>query len=382
MKNINIADYKTPGQLITALLKELGWSNRILAIVLGIGESDVSKFVNDTRSLTADMAILLEEAFGVSADDFMQIQRSYDLAKARIISRPDPKRAARAHLFGGLPVAEMIKRGWLDVSDIRQISSVENELVKFFKASSVNDIEILPHAAKKTEVVGEVTDVQLAWLYRVRQIASELIVAKYSPQAVNACVAKLSSLLLSKEEARKVPRLLAEAGIRFVIVESLPSAKIDGVCFWLNDTSPVIGMTMRHDRIDNFWFVLRHELEHVIQRHGLIKAVLDAELEGAKAGVGNDVSDDERVANQAASDFCVPPKLMKAFIARKSPYFSEQDIVAFASIAKVHPGLVAGQIRHATGKYNLFTNHLVKIRSVITPNAAADGWGDVYPVEN
>jgi HTH-type transcriptional regulator/antitoxin HigA len=284
-------------------------------------------------------------------------------------------------VFSGLPVSEMIRRGWLNVGDIRNIESVESELVSFFKSSSIEEIEFLPHAAKKTQVLGEITAVQLAWLYRVRQIASELIVAKYSQQSVISCVDKLSSLLLSKEEIRKVPKILAEAGIRFVIVEALPSAKIDGVCFWLNELSPVIGMTLRHDRIDNFWFVLRHELEHVIQKHGIEKAVLDADLEGSRAGVGDDVSDDERIANQAAADFCVPPKLMKAFIARKAPFFTEQDIIAFSSIAKVHPGLVAGQIRHITGKYNLFSNHLVKVRSVITPNAATDGWGDVYPVE-
>jgi HTH-type transcriptional regulator / antitoxin HigA len=375
-------DFKTPGQLLQFLLDGMGWSNRVLAAILETEETGISKLTSDRKSFTPEIAISLEEVFGVKAEKFLSLQRDYDLAKARIVSRPNPQRAKRAQLFSGLPVAEMIKRGWLDVTDIRDVSSIENELVKFFKASSVDDIEVLPHAAKKTGVVGDVTDVQLAWLYRVRQIASELIVGKYSPQSVCACVEKLSSLLLSKEEARKAPKILAEAGIRFVIVEALPSAKIDGVCFWLNDTSPVIGMTLRHDRIDNFWFVLRHELEHVIHRHGLTKAVLDAELEGARAGVGDDVPEDERIANKAAADFCVPSKLMKAFIARKAPFFAEQDIIAFASVAKVHPGLVAGQIRHATGKYNLFASHLVKIRSVITPGAATDGWGDVYPVES
>lgn len=376
------SNFKTPGQLLQSLLDERGWSNRVLAAIMEAEETGICKLIADKKSFTPEIAISLEEVFGVDAEKFLALQRDYDLAKARIISRPNPQRAKRAQLFSGLPVAEMIKRGWLNVTDIRDVPSIEIELVKFFKASSVEDIEALPHAAKKTAVAGDVTDIQLAWLYRVRQIASELVVAKYSSQSVIDCVSRLSSLLRSKEEARKVPKILAEAGIRFVVVEALPSAKIDGVCFWLNETSPVIGMTMRHDRIDNFWFVLRHELEHVIQKHGMTKAMLDAELEGARAGVGDDVVEEERVANQAAADFCVPPKLMKAFIARKSPFFAEQDIIAFASIAKVHPGLVAGQIRHITGKYNLFASHLVKVRSVITPNAAADGWGDVYPVEN
>jgi HTH-type transcriptional regulator/antitoxin HigA len=375
-------DFKTPGQLLQHLLAERGWSNRVLAVVLDTEESGISKLIADKRPLSPELAISLEEVFGVAADQFLALQRDFDLAKARIVSRPNPSRAMRANIFGSLPASEMIKRGWLDVSDIRDMPSVESELAKFFKVSSIADVEILPHSAKKTEAFGDITDVQLAWLYRVRQIASELIVAKYSQESVEECAKKLSSLLNSKEEARKAPRILAEAGIRFVIVEALPSAKIDGVCFWLNDKSPVIGMSMRYDRIDNFWFVLRHELEHVIQRHGLVKASIDAELEGGNAGVGDDVPEEERIANRAASEFCVPQKLMKAFIARKSPYFSEQDILAFSSVAKVHPGLVAGQIRYITGKYNLFTSHIVKIRSVVSPSAAVDGWGDVYPVEN
>jgi len=373
---------RSPGQLIEEALKAKGWTQRVLSIVLGMDETGVNKIIGNKRPVTADMALMLEEVLGISAERFMELQQTYDLAKARITARPDPKRATRAQLFGGLPVTEMIKRGWLNVDNIKDVPAIETELARFFKASTIDDIEVLPHAAKKTEVVGGITDVQLAWLYRVRQIASELIVAKYSQLSALSCIKKLSGLLYSREEARKVPKILAEAGIRFVIVESLPSAKIDGVCFWLNENSPVIGMGMRYDRIDNFWFVLRHELEHVIQRHGQDKAVLDTELEGVNAGVGTEIPEEERIANRAAADFCVPSKMMKAFVDRKSPYFAEQDILAFSSMTKVHPGLIAGQIRHITGRYNLFANHLVKIRSVVTPNAAVDGWGDVYPVED
>ena len=159
-----------------------------------------------------------------------------------------------------------------------------------------DEIEILPHAAKKTQVASEATSTQLAWLYRVKEIVNEMLVAKYSPSSVRSAIPKLSHLLSSPEQARKVPRILAECGIRFVIVESLSSAKIDGVCFWLDEKTPVIGMTLRHDRIDNFWFVLRHELEHVLQLHGLNAVMLDAELEGERAGTGTTIVEEERIA--------------------------------------------------------------------------------------
>jgi HTH-type transcriptional regulator/antitoxin HigA len=177
-----------------------------------------------------------------------------------------------------------------------------------------------------------------------------------------------------------VPRILGECGIRYVIVESLSSAKIDGACFWLNDSAPVIGMSMRFDRIDNFWFVLRHEIEHVLRLHGQGAIVLDTELEGERAGVGDQVSEAERVANQAAVEFCVPQHALQRFIERKHPFFNDRDVVGFARTYKIHPGLVAGQLQHRTGRYDRLRNHQVKIRSIVAPGAMVDGWGDTAPV--
>ena len=231
--NMDADDYRTPGQLIGGLLASKGWSQRTLAIVLGMDETGINRIISDKRPVTAKLALAFAELFGVQADRFLELQSSYDLAKARISAMPDPGRATRAHLFGGLPIADMIKRGWIEAEDIRDVPTVEASLATFFGVASPNDIEILPHAAKKTHVTEEATPAQLAWLYRVKQIADDVIVPGYSPRSVRNAIPKLDALKASPEEARKVPRILAESGIRFVIVESLPSTKIDGVCFWL-----------------------------------------------------------------------------------------------------------------------------------------------------
>jgi HTH-type transcriptional regulator/antitoxin HigA len=373
--------FRSPDQLIDALLKEKGWTNRVLSLVLGMDETAVSRIVNGKRAIDADLAVILEEAFSVPAEHFLELQQSYDLSQARLAARPDPVRETRAHLFGKLPVSEMIKRGWINAKDLKD-PMVQPELVRFFGVNRVEDIEILPHAAKKTQVNTEATPVQLAWLYRVRKIASEMLVARYSPSSAKSAISKLKPLLSAAEEARKVPRILAEHGIRFLVVESLPSAKIDGVCFWLNENAPVIALSMRFDRIDNFWFVLRHELEHVDQRHGAGGMMLDSDLEGDSAGTGEGIAEEERVANAAAAEFCVPKQMLEAFVARKAPMFSERDILAFAKMINVHPGLIAGQLRRRIGRYDRFGNHIVKIRSIVTPNAITDGWGDVVPLGN
>jgi len=374
-------DYKTPGQLIDDLLAKRGWTKRILAIILEMDETAVSKIISGKRAVDADLSLILSELFDVPAKEFLELQQKYDLAKAQIVSRPDPQRSARAHLFGDLPITQMIKRGWIEADSIKDVPQVEKALTKFFNASSVEEIEILPYAAKKTQTFMPVTSSQLAWIYRVKQIASEMIVGQYTKTAVNGALSKLKNLMHATEETRKVPRILAECGIRYVIVEALPSSKIDGVCFWLDENSPVIAMSLRYDRIDNFWFVLRHELEHVLLGHGKNAIMLDVELVGEKAGSNTNIADEERVANEAAANFCVPQKRLNSFIARKAPFFRENDMLGLANVLCVHPGILAGQIQHKTERYNLFRKYQVKIRHLVIPSAMVDGWGNIAPVD-
>jgi HTH-type transcriptional regulator/antitoxin HigA len=375
-------EYATPGQLIADLLAQRGWTQRTLALVLEKDESTINKIVAGKGSITTETALALEDVFGVSAERFLELQRKYDLAVARIAARPDRGRATRAALFGDLPITAMVKRGWINAKDPQNLKEVEAGLTRFFGVKSADEIEILPHAARKTQVNTDVSPSQLAWLYRVKAIAEDLLVAKYSTTALNQAIGKLHALTTAPEEARKVPRILTECGIRFVIVESLPSAKIDGVCFWLDDHSPVVGLSMRHDRIDNFWFVLRHELEHVRLGHGRSAMILDTDLEGERAGTGPGIPEEERLANAAAQDFGVPTTKMDGFIARKAPFFSERDLLGFAKILGVHPGIIAGQLQHRTGRYDRFRQHLASIRSYVVTGAPVDGWGDVYPLDD
>lgn len=352
----------------------------MLAVVLDRDEAVVNRLVADKRRIDAEMALMLESVFGVPADRFLELQQKYDLLLARTVSRgTDPAMARRATLFGKLPVSEMIKRGWLSATDVRD-PKVERELARFFGVTSPDEIEVLPHAAKKTDVFGAASPAQVAWLYRVRRIADEVLVPKYSLAKLRATIAEFRHLLNAAENARHVPKMLMECGVRYVIVETIGDAKIDGVCFWLKDgTSPVVGMTCRFDRIDNFWFVLRHELEHVLHEHGRAAVMLDADLV-AESGDRVPVPEEERIANEAAAEFCVPQEKLRKFITVKAPLYSERDMVGFARTLRVHPGIVAGQLRHATGRYELFKKHLVKIRSAVTPTATVDGWGDVVPL--
>lgn len=372
------AAYRTPGQLIEGLLHARGWDQEVLAFVLGVTRAAVSHLVTGRRRIDAETALALADVFGVDADRFLDLQKSYDLGKALLTVQPDPGRATRATLFASLPISEMIQRGWISPLNPKDFGHVESALTRFFGVDSVDQIPVLPHAAKKTNAESTATPAQLAWIQRVRQLAGDMVVPRYSAEKLRDAIDKLSTLLFSADEVRNVPKILAEAGIRFVLVESLRAGKIDGVCLWLNDRSPVIGMSLRFDRINNFWFVLRHELEHVLRTHGQSPPVLDVELDAAST----DISLEEREANDAASEFCVPKQLLDAFVSRKKPLFAERDVVAFARMLKVHPGIVVGQLQRLTMRYDILRKHLVKIRTLVSPGSVVDGWGDVASVGN
>ena len=373
------SDFKSPGQLISHLVNEKGWSKRVLATVLGMSETIVNKMTTDVRPISASEALLLEEVFDVPADNFLDLQTKYNLAKAKIKSTPDAGRAARAELFTKLPISAMVNRGWLKIPDVKDFVTVESELQQFFGVRSSKDIPVFPHAAKKTEVATGTSSAQLAWLYRVRKIALEMIVPPATKSSIENAIKLITPLRVSEASTRKVPEILQKCGIRFLIVEGLPSAKIDGVCFWLSDSAPVIALAMRFDRIDNFWFVLRHELEHARCGHGKTIITIDSDMEsGSENG---EILEEERVANEAAADFCAPAKKMDSFIARKSPLFSERDLLGFSKIHKTHPGLATGQIHARTERYELFRKHLVKVSPYVIPASIVDGWGSVASTE-
>jgi HTH-type transcriptional regulator/antitoxin HigA len=362
-----------PGHFIREELEARGWTQRDLAFILGVPEQSVNQIIVGKRGISSEMAKALAASFAVSPEFFVNLQNAYDLSRAR---EPDPSVKRRACLQSSYPVREMIRRGWLEDTDAAML---ELQMARFFEGSDYNDIPHMPHAAKKTRY-NDVPPTQLAWLFRVRQISRSVEASPYSAKALKEALGRLRRLTLDPEEAQHVPRILKECGVRFIVVESLPRAKIDGVCFWLDKSSPVIGMSLRFDRIDNFWFVLRHEMEHVLCKHGQTGEMIDAELEGERAGTGPHVPEAERVANSAASDFCVPTTEMESFIAGKSPFFSERDVLAFAGRIGVHPALVVGQIRNHLQRWDYLNRYLTKIRSFVIARAIVDGWGQVFPI--
>ncbi|MGF7191903.1 HTH-type transcriptional regulator/antitoxin HigA [Robbsia andropogonis] len=361
------AEVFPPGEFLREELDARGWSQQELADILDRPARLISELISGKRAVTPETARGLADAFGTSAEYWMNLESQFQLSKLR--DNGDMV-ARRATLYEKFPVREMIRRGWILASD--NVDTLEKRFCDFFGIASVQEIPMLSHAAKKTNEEADVTPLQRAWLFRVRAMAIQQQLPAYSRAKLEAALPQLQRFLLSAEEVRHVPRILADAGVRLSLVEPMAGSKIDGACFWIDEKKPVIGMTLRFDRIDNFWFVLRHEIEHVLREDGKnSEPIVDSDI----GDVTVSLPETERIANAAAADFCVPKKELENFIARVQPYFSEQKVLLFANRINVHPGLVVGQLQRKLDRHDFLRKHQVKIRSLLVPSADVDGWG-------
>lgn len=360
----------SPGAVIKDELEARGWSQRDLAFVLGQTEQQLNPLLSGKRAISADMARTLGAAFDVDAQFFANLQSQFDISRAK---EPDPDVKTRAMLQGQFPVRDMIRRGWIQETEG---SLLEMQVRQFFEAGNDNTGVDIAFAAKRTHY-DQTPPAQLAWVYRVRQIARAIQTPSYSEDALRTCLPKLRALMIHPEAVREAVQLLQECGVRVVIVEALPGAKIDGVCTWLADDQPVIGLSTLYDRLDNFWFVLRHEIEHVLEGDGKVGIGMLDNLTGQE-----DASEDCEIrANREAADFCIPQSKMDSFYNRKHPYFSEKDVIGFSAVIGVHPAIVVGQLQKRMGRYDYLRKYQVPIRKYLLESSVSDGWGNSAKTE-
>ncbi|MEX2283396.1 MAG: helix-turn-helix domain-containing protein [Gemmatimonadota bacterium] len=364
MSELKAAEVFPPGEILKDELEERGWSQVEFAEIIGRDVSLVSDIIKGKRAITPTVAKEIGAAFGQNPMHWMNMDAAYRLEQA---SEPPARISGAAKVRARYPVRAMMNRGWIQKSESPEV--VETNLLKFFNIASLDDLPTFKYAARKSSAptnYEEITEVQRAWLFRVKQIAMTMVVRRaYSEDSLRNALPELKKLMGEPEEIRHVPRILDECGVRLVVVEPLPGSKVDGVCFWLDEISPVIGLSLTRDRIDNFWFNLRHEIEHVLARH----AVFDSEIDPS------DVSQEESQANREAGEFCVPSEVMDDFIARKRPIFSERNIIGLAARLGIHPGVVVGQLQRKIDRWNLLRKHQVRIREILTAAAMTDGYG-------
>lgn len=362
-----------PGTFIEEELAARGWAQADLAYILDMNVSQLNKLIKGATKITPDTAVALGDAFDMPAEFFMNLQKLYDLHTAR---KADPGVKTRATWLSVFPIREMINRGWIENAEP---DLLDLQMMRFFDKNRIEDIPfvsdapLLAHAARKSDYDGT-TEIQYVWLTRVRKMAEQIHCPPYSEDALRKSLPVIKEHLLLKEDLIHIPEILHRCGVRFVLVEHLPGSKIDGVCVWLGG-QPVIGLTLRLDRIDNFAFVLRHEIEHVLNGDGREHTFAPVDSD---TGKGTDLGC-EKVANDAAASFCVTSALLQSFIARKSPFISREDVLQFAARMEVHPGIVVGQIQNHTKKWNWLRDYQIGVREHLMDWRYKDGWGHFSP---
>jgi HTH-type transcriptional regulator/antitoxin HigA len=362
------AEIFPPGEFLREELEARNWTQQELAEILDRPPRLISELLAAKRAVTPETAQGLAQAFGTSAEYWLNLESQYQLSK--LGARTDYVER-KALLYSKFPVREMLRRGWIAAAT--NLDVLEQNFCEFFRISNPSEVPSFAHSARKTDALAAPTMLQLAWLFRVRAMADRQLLAPYAPEVLERAVTHLKALRTAPEEARRVPRILADAGVRFVVAEQMPGSKIDGACFWLDDSKPVIGMSLRHDRIDNFWFVLRHEIEHVLREDG--KGTSEPIVDSDVGVASEELPEIEARANSAAAHFCVEASQLDDFVLRVNPFFSEQKIAAFAARIGVHPGIVVGQLHRKLGRFDFLRRHQVKVRAHILPSADVDGWG-------
>jgi HTH-type transcriptional regulator / antitoxin HigA len=360
----------TPGERLKAELQSKGWTQSDLAMILGRPIQVINEIISSKKAITPETAVQLGTAFQTGPDMWLQLEARYRLS---LIETPTNDVAHRARLFSLAPVKDMERRGWIKKTVTAE--ELEAELCRFY---AINTLDAEPDVAvsfRKTSKSESMNISQRAWCFHVKRMAQSVTVAPYSDTAFDKGIKKLRRLTGWPEETRKVARILAETGIRFVVAEPLPNTKIDGVAFWLDSSSPVIALSIRYDRIDSFWQTLGHELWHIKNRDD---SVIDTDIVGESRPSPAEQDAIERRADIEAAAMWISQEEIESFILRVGPLYSRSRINQFANRLVIHPGIIVGQLQYR-GEMGCqaLRDTLVKVRDIVVAEALTDGWGRV-----
>jgi len=321
-----------------------GLSQRQLADAIGLKEQQIQRYEAEEYA-SANLHRLAEVANALDLN-------ISEVAEFRAIAQR-PLEADKADLaWDQFPIKEMYRRNWLEgfSGSLEEAVANAEELVKNFVESSL-DRPVQAFARQRVRSGGVVNwYALLAWQCRIIALAKKRNLEKKTKQKTitEEWLTKLAHLSRVDDWEKKVIEGLQDVGVRLVIESHLPNTYLDGAAFLLPDGSPVIGMTLRYDRLDNFWFVLFHELVHVMKhlQKGNIESIFD--------DLDVEAGDIEQEADEQAGEILVPEDKWNTALAR---YLRSKDsIIDFASELDIHPAIVAGKIRREAKNYTILTD--------------------------
>ena len=322
-----------PGDRLQRELAARGWTQRDLAEIMGRPVQTVNEIMKGGKQITAETARQLAEAFDTSPDLWLSLETAYRLSLAE---RPSDEIARRRQLYAAAPVGEILRRGWLGRATT--LDQIEQALCQFLGVKSIDEDPKVPIAGlRRTMTRDPEPRAQVAWVKRTEALARDQPVGADFDR--DRLATDIPGLLATSPEPNahcEVPAFLLARGVHFVLVPHLPKTYQDGAAFAI-DSRPIIGMTLRYDRLDHFWFTLTHELAHVVLGH---EGVID---QFGKPG-GDEATESQ--ANTTASTWLIDPSAYAAFLDRTDSRPSRADIIEFADAIGRHPGIVVGRLHH------------------------------------
>lgn len=329
-----------PIDAIAYRLEELGLKQKDFGEIIG-SRSRASEVLARKRPLSLDMIRSIHEGLSIPAEVLIGAPRT----AGETIDTQD------WNLF---PIKEMRRRGWLDDETLPN-SSGEELIRSFFSKSSASSTPAL----LRRSVVGSHGKSDsysiYAWMAQVLIKAKEKkrVEARYVAGSItDEFLRQLSKLSRSEQGPLLAREFLAMKGITLVIEPHLPKTFLDGAAMLDLEGAPVIGMTLRYDRVDNFWFTLMHELIHVQRHLGKHGSAFIDDSEAVNT------SKYEAEADILAAEAFIPRQVWKSSDAyrQKKP----EMVKALADNLMIHPAIVAGRIRREANNFRLLKDFVVE----------------------
>ncbi len=332
-----------PVEAIKFRMEQLGMTRKDMVPYIGT-KSKVSEVLNGKRPLTLAMMRSLNKNLGISAEVLLK-EPGADF----------PKEMQNLE-WGKFPVVEMAKRCWLP--KVKKLKESAEELLREF-ISQAGGLEAVSVAFFRQGKGGRYNSKMdhyalTAWCVRVLALARKNpLKNKYVKGSIKHNVFQEIARLSYFENGPLLAReYLEKQGIHLIVVSHLPKTYLDGAAMLMPDGTPVIGLTIRHDRIDNFWFCLLHELAHVAKHLSRSAPVIidDLDLRRVDAKLEDKA---EREADEMASDGLIPRKVWEKNLMREK--VTAKKVIELAEKLKINSAIIAGRIRYEQNNYRLLS---------------------------
>lgn len=333
--NAELAESFPPGDYLAEELAERHWSQSDFAEILGRPTQFVSEIISGKKEITRESAAQIGAALGTSAELWLNLQNTFLLWRHEQDTGTQRELNAvklRARLNELAPIAALRKRGLVTGSTLEEQA---DDVRRLFEITSLEDEPAFLAAARRANPDAPLTPTQLAWLACTRQRARGLQAERYDKAALTTLAEGLSRKVRDPDGFLSLPAAFADVGVRLTYLEALPSSRMNGASFLLDDDAdqPVVALSGRGHRLDIVVFTLLHEVAHLVR--GDISPENPLIDEGTSHTLG-----DEAKADSLAAMWAVPGGL--PFVPRpvRQPWVEQE-----ADRRGVHPILIIGQLQ-------------------------------------